>query len=815
MGVRFNYMKLPKPDFYSKPYIEISAMVVLFACLAAATALFIQHMVQAAFFRYPLDYGEAPLVDQALRLAAGQNIYRPNLDTPPYTISNYPPLYPLALAVLVKVFGPSMVAARLLSIACVVLTALLLGGIIGALTRDRVAAVVSGLIFLAFPFVLGWAKLARVDLLALALSTAGLYALVRRPASRPISALTSTTQAFDTGHPRLSAFVRVLSPWRGVISGGLLLVAAIYTRQSYALAAPLAAVIWQWTQDRRRAVGLAALVGGLSLALFLVLNALTAGGFFFNVVTANANAFKMDNLAHWWRQLRTATPVLLILGALYLVSGIRLKASNQTPAGTGIEASAGFSRDEPNRLKPRFPILAAWPLLAPYLAGAALSALTIGKIGSNMNYLLELCAALSLVAGAWVAGSQAWPCSGADSTSGVTAPADQNLAELPVAHTSPAKHPERKAIARSRRMRSGFQPGPHHSTTPVIVPTGSAQGASEVAFRTALLLALAVQAVLLMRYSLRDPVPGLAWRMAQPRGDLAELERIAAGADAPILADEFMGMLTLHGKPLYIQPFEVTQLADAGLWDQAPLLADIRARAFPAILIHHFPGYPVYQERWTPEMLDAILANYAASTFLAETIVYRPRDPTRDLPANAEACPGAPWRLPTRSELGAWWLDGRISFMGEGYERSVPVYAVADGRLTRGADWNDTVAIRHDDPLHPGQVVWTYYGGMASGWGGWTFIEPRFTLGSKDIPVKRGDLLGFQGQFSAQLGTPTWVHLEFTVLPAGADGGYPEQLSRGQEASGVLDPAPYLGIEGRAATGQAVWMPLYCLDKAP
>ncbi len=687
-----------------KPTIEMAAQVILLASLAAALALFALHATQAARFRYPLDYGEAPLVDQALRLAAGETIYRPDLAAPPYTISNYPPVYPLALALPVKLFGPSFVAGRLISILCTVLTALLLGAIIGRLSRDRLAAAVSGLLFLAFPYVVGWSGLARVDMLALALSIAGLYVLVRWPAMR-----------------------------RGIIGGGLLLVAAIYTRQSYALAAPLAGFVWLWTQDRRRALGTAALVGGLSLGLFLLLNALTRGGFFYNIVTANVNKFMPDNLEYWWGKLRSAAPILLLLGGLYLFA--------QT-----LEVS------ETSRVLPSSrvsPASRAWPLAAPYLIGAALSALTIGKIGSNMNYLLELCAALSLAAGAWVAWSRGRPW-----------------------------------------------------------------------LRSSLLLLLALQAWLLMQTSQRDPVADLKGRLAQPQSAFTELEQIVADAEGPVLADEFMGLLTLQDKRLAIQPFEVTQLAAAGLWDQSPLLASIRSQEFPAIFIHHFRGYPVYEERWTKEMLGAIMDQYEPAAFLADTIVYRPRNPGAGQPGDLVVCPEAPWRLPTRSELGAWWEDRRLILMGEGYEGDAPVYAVADGLLSRPAGRHDAVAIRHDDPLRPGRKVWTLYEGMTGIWGRRSLVASRFAPGSTGVPVKGGDLLGYQGQFAARMGTPYWVHLEFAVVPAETDGTLPagwvdswsEERPDAGEAGQVqlLDPSPYLGIFGSAVTGEPVWMPLRC-----
>ena len=85
-----------------------------------------------------------------------------------------------------------------------------------------------------------------------------------------------------------------------------------------------------------------------------------------------------------------------------------------------------------------------------------------------------------------------------------------------------------------------------------------------------------------------------------------------------------MGMITLQGRPLFVQPFEVTQLAWAGLWDQTSLVQSIRDGDFALILIHHFRGYDVYKERWTQEMLSAIQGAYVLDRVLADTHVYRP-----------------------------------------------------------------------------------------------------------------------------------------------------------------------------------------------
>jgi hypothetical protein len=479
---------------FLEPFIADGAKIMLGLFLFVAVALFLIHGLLAIFFPYPLDYGEAPLIDQAARLAAGQNIYRAEITAPPYTVTNYPPLYILLLAPFVYLAGPGFLAGRLISILSAVASAMFLGLIIYTYTRERLAAAVTGVLFLAIPYVVHWSGLLRVDLFALALSTAALYILVRWPTTR----------------------------W-GLVAAGLLLTAAIYTRQSYLLAAPLAAFVWLWTQERRRAIELAALVGGLSLILFIILNILTRGGFFFNVVMANLNEFDLGRLSQKLTDLAAVAPLLLIFGLAFLF--------------------LGRSRFYP------------WPLLTPYLIGAALAALTIGKIGSNVNYFLELSAALSLAAGALVYWSRQYPW----------------------------RH-------------------------------------------IALFILLALQTGWLMQTTLEQTLDN---QLTARRGDAAAITDLAgmiAEAGGPVLADEYMGLIPLQNRPLYLQPFEVTQLTRAGRWDQTALLESIEQQTFPLILIHYFPFSLIHEERWTPEILSAIEQHYRPVRMQAGTVVYRPQE---------------------------------------------------------------------------------------------------------------------------------------------------------------------------------------------
>ena len=482
---------MKRPLALLAPHMTNGAKILMWPFLFVAALLFLAHTGLALFFPYALDYGEAPLLDQAMRLAAGQNIYRPDISSPPHTIANYPPLYVLLLAPFVAWLGPTFWVGRTISVLCALATALFLALIIDHQTKDRQAAVATGLIFLAIPAVVHWSTLLRIDFLALALSTAALYTLLRWPAAR-----------------------------RATLAAALLLVAAIYTRQSYALAAPLAGFAWLWTQERRRALELALLVGGLALLLFLILNSLTGGGFFFNIVTANVNLFSLEWLGRHFASLGAAMPVLLLLGGLFLI------------------------------LAPRR--LPAWPLFVFYLIGGVLSALTVGKIGANVNYFLELSAALSLVAGLFIFWSRG--------------------------------HAWREA---------------------------------------ALLVLLVLQTGLLMQASLERHVTFLTFRR-QEAPALQALAAMVAEADGPVLADEHMGLLTTQERPLYLQPFEVTQLATTGRWDQSGLLSRIRNQEFPLILIFQPPFSSLQEDRWTPEMLAAIEQNYRPAQVLAGNVVYMP-----------------------------------------------------------------------------------------------------------------------------------------------------------------------------------------------
>jgi hypothetical protein len=367
------------------------------------------------------------------------------------------------------------------------------------------------------------------------------------------------------------------------------------------------------------------------------------------------------------------------------------------------------------------------------LIGAAVSAATIGKIGSNVNYLLELCAALSLAAGAVIA----W--------SGV---------QITI-----------------------------HSLRPVVL----------------CLLALAVGR--LMHVSLQDFTGDLRDRQVA-NAELSKLESLVKETSGSILADEYMGMLTLQGRALTIQPFEVTQLAWAGKWDQAPLLNSIKQKEYAAIIIYDRPWA---NERWTQEMIDAINESYILSDIVAENKIYVPYE--LKAAESLDACPGALWQLPSDSRLGVQWQDDGLMFFGQGNEGQVPIYVVADGLLWRPKDWSDGVIIQHNDPLEEDKKIWTIYGGMSAGNGTDSFVAEEFPIGAENVPVKAGQFLGYQGSWSGNPQWPMWIHVQFALIRT--NGEFPWTAT----SAFLLDPSPYLGLALKSEKETSNLQPLICSSR--
>jgi hypothetical protein len=627
-------MKRTEPIWESAYQVALWMTVVALTIGLLAT---IGYQVKAIQFRYPLDYGEAPLINQAAQINVGNPVYRQDLATPPFTIANYPPVYIGVLAIFEGIFGPFFWYGRLISALSALGSVVMLFLITFAMSRRTVLSLIPGLLFLNIPYMASWSTLARIDHLALFLALLGLYFLLK--------------------------YQQGIRPKLFFLLGSLFLILAIYTRQSYALAAPFGAFLLLLKRDWRRALLLTLVVGGGALGVFLCINALTKGGFFFNIVTANVNPFDFFRVVENFRNFFESVPVVFILAALGVVVVFRQ-----------------FDQ---------------WPLIIGFLFGGFFSALTIGKIGSNVNYFLELSAGLCLAIGGLL------------------------------------------VILDGRRK--------------------------YLVFRSALLVGLVFltwQGLTMAREVQQRQRDSLDARIDRTEA-LETLEHLVKqNLSEPILSDEYMGMVVLNGGPLFLQPFEMTQLANAGVWDQQPLLDEIAGETFPLILIQEGSWWEwVAATRWTPEMLSAVDKYYKVSSELAFTVVYQPRSMARAWDMTS-ACPESPWALPTTAPFGYRYEEGFLLLYGAGSPGQVPVTAVADGLLYRPESHPGSLLLVHENPLNRDEKVILLYEDLESITGQEYLISADFPPGTEGLPVQAGAVLGYQSTWSGKPFQPAWLHLK-------------------------------------------------------
>ena len=163
-----------------------------------------------------------------------------------------------------------------------------------------------------------------------------------------------------------------------------------------------------------------------------------------------------------------------------------------------------------------------------------------------------------------------------------------------------------------------------------------------------------------------------------------------------------------------------------------------------------------------------------------------------------QRCGDAPFAFPTTGVVfGMWDQSYRPGHRHSGLDifagtepGVTPVYAAYDGYLTRKDDWISTVIIRiPEDPLHPGEQVWTYYTHMATKEGE-SFVAEAFPPGTHEVFVPAGTRLGYQGNYSGDPVNPTGLHLHFSVVKDDGQGGFLNEL----EIKNTYDPSPYFNL---------------------
>jgi len=146
--------------------------------------------------------------------------------------------------------------------------------------------------------------------------------------------------------------------------------------------------------------------------------------------------------------------------------------------------------------------------------------------------------------------------------------------------------------------------------------------------KAVIVLALAFQVNRMVSLSHDEYAPFVMSKVAGASA-IARLDQLVRDAPGPVLADEYMGLIPLHGHPLYFQPVEFSWLVATGKWDTTPLVAAIQRREFSAVFLYESSSSgPTIISRWPRAVLDAIYANYQVKTNMLDVWIYVPQPDT-------------------------------------------------------------------------------------------------------------------------------------------------------------------------------------------
>ena len=525
--------------------VQLLPLVLLAVVVAVFVGYFVIYLIYSrALFAFPFDYdqGEGFELYDAIRLAAGQNIYLDNTVFPFYS-SNYPPIYRLMIVPLIWLFGPHIWTARLVAFAC----SLVIGALIfvaarrvlrqggmrrpsdlapaqaqwGAWSFEGVAAraplllasLAAALAFFAANYVYYIGPLARAHIPMVMFAFAGILCL-------------------DIGLTDERGVARVAARRGWVVAGVALLIVAGFTKLQAvdALAAGFGFLLFRNPRLCLKAL-LASAVA--TVAIIVALNVATQGQFWLNVVLANVNEYDIQRTWMFYGQWFRLQGALIVCSALYVVWDV---------------VAAVRARS----LKP----ITVWSMY--FAAGAAIGMLT-GKWGAGPTYLVAAIAASCVCTVGLL-----WRVShlGLGQTNG---------------SVSSLSLPSRSALFALLASVVFFW----QATLNVHLPTsGRVFGA------LARLLNIPPGAAIWQGYPYYDVIGdtqlGHLLDPADERGGW-ELVRLAREADGPVWSEE--AMITLHaGKGVVTNPTQLLNLAKSGKLDTSNMLRMIENHEFGAVI---------------------------------------------------------------------------------------------------------------------------------------------------------------------------------------------------------------------------------------
>jgi hypothetical protein len=301
-----------------------------------------------------LDYGEGPIWQQVLQ----GGLRYDQLTSQPFVPFNYPPLFHLLVRAILWLQPDVLAAGRIISAVSALLLVPATAGLVLASTgypgrpRGRAVAIsaAAGLLVLGLSAVRTWGLVMRVDIPGIVFAITGLLVAARADGR-----------------------------FRGTALALLFCLAAVFTKQTL-LPSGVAVFLVAFWRRPAAAVAAAAVAGAVGVATVAWLQAVTGGGFLHHLVADNISRF---SAGHAWSVLQVEQIDMPAIACMVVAAAL-LARSVVPLLGRGKEMTR---------------IEAAHLLVLLHFLLCALMLVTIGKVGSNVNYFLEFLAAGGVVLG--------------------------------------------------------------------------------------------------------------------------------------------------------------------------------------------------------------------------------------------------------------------------------------------------------------------------------------------------------------------------------------------------------------------------------
>lgn len=217
---------------------------------------FVYNAYASMMYPYHITYADGIGLDRIQKLSQGINVYH-ELSAYPYVPCQYPLVAWLLLTGLAKVFGTSLAIGRVYSFITSILVGVLIYKIVKTQTKDKYISIVSSLIFFASPFTYLQASVFG-DIMATGI----------------IFSLIGVCLVLKYQNSKMIFFCIPFFLLAG------------YTKQVF-IAAPIASVIYLLFKNKRLSLQIGSLYVIFGTSIFLLINYLTNGQFYFHVVSSN------------------------------------------------------------------------------------------------------------------------------------------------------------------------------------------------------------------------------------------------------------------------------------------------------------------------------------------------------------------------------------------------------------------------------------------------------------------------------------------------------------------------------------------------